>query len=75
MDDSGAAAAFMQIIDILGDQRQVMDVRQIGQRAMRSVRLCCRSFFAARIIELLDQSGVAIKGLWCGHILDPMVFP
>ena len=75
VDHLGRAAAFVQIVHILGDQGQIMPFCQIGQGAMRVVGFGIGGGCAAGVVKPMDQCGIADEGLGCGHILDPMVFP
>ena len=69
--------AFMQIIDILGNEQQVSRKFrfQPGQRFMRGIGLHSRQSFAAHIVEAEHERGIASKAFGCGNILDPVLFP
>ena len=71
------AGALVQVVDILGDDQQF--ARPFGveprQRAMRRIGLDRRRAGAARVVEAVDQRGIARERLGRRDILDPMAFP
>ena len=77
MDQILAAAAFMQVIDILRDQQDlaVQLSFQPSNRQMRRVGLDSFKSGTAQIIKMLHQVWVAGKGLWRCHIFKAVAFP
>ena len=71
------ARTLVQIVDILRDQQQI--ARPFGvqprQRAMGRIRLDRPELRPPRIVERMDQLGIAREGLRRGDVLDPVALP
>ena len=74
-----AAAALVQIVDILGDQQHLARpvALQPGQRQMRRVGLDVgvQQLLAAGIVEIMDPHRIVVEGLRRRHILDAHARP
>lgn len=79
MDHPAVAGAFVQIIDILGDQQKMVaqQILQTRQRQMRRVRRDLRTLqlTTAGVVERLHQRRVAGEAFRRRHIFHPMLFP
>ncbi len=61
--DVAAAGAFMQIVDVLGDQPGVGDSSaQCGNRPVRGIRLDTQHLQAAPLVPAPDQRGIVGEG-------------
>jgi hypothetical protein len=69
--------ALVQVVDVLGDQEKVTRPFDIEprQRPVRGIRLYRAELRPPRIVELVDECGIAAKGLGCADVLDPVPFP
>lgn len=69
--------ALVEVVNILGDEQQL--ARPLGvqprQRPVGSIGLDRPEPCAARIVEGMDQRGVALEGFRSRDILDAMTFP
>ena len=67
----------MQIIDVLGDEKQL--TRPLGIQAcqgqMRRIGLYLSQFRPPSVVELMHQGRVASIGLWRANVFYPMAFP
>lgn len=74
-----AAGAFMQVIDILRDQQEVVPqpLFQIRQRAVSGVGRDLRrlQLAAARVVKRLHQRRVALIAFRRGDVFDLVLFP
>ena len=71
------AAALVQVVDVLGDQEQVVAEQglQPRQRRVRGVRLHPRESGPALVVEALHHKRVGVEGLRRGDILGPVPLP
>ena len=69
--------AFVQVIDILGDEQQLARPRGIEprQRPVRGIGLDRAEPRPPGVVECVNQRRIAAKGLGRRHILDAMAFP
>ena len=69
--------AVVEVVDILRDQQQFPCPGPVEprERLVRGIGLDGLQLRTALVVEFLDQSGVADKGLGRGDILDPVPFP
>src|SRR5947209_12252218 len=67
----------MQIIDVLGDEEKLARPFRVEPRQglVRRVRLNRAEPRAPRVIESMNQRGIAAKCIGRGDILDAMAFP
>jgi len=74
MDQSPAARALVQVVDILGDEPEVAAPRRLEpcQRAMRSIGFDPAERRPAQVVEAVDEIGIVRERLRRAHILDPV---
>ncbi len=72
-----AAAAFVQVIDILRDEQELVAeaLFEFCKRNVCCVRLMLRKPFAQKVVEVLDALGVAAECFGRAYVLDIFVFP
>ncbi len=77
VEQAARPAPLVEIIDVLGDDEQLARPVPVepAERAMGGVGRHFGEAGAARIVEGLDEGGVAAEGLGRCHILDPVAFP
>jgi len=80
VDDAGAAGAFVQVVDVLRDQREAVargleGVRERGERAVRGVGLDGAQLRAPLLIEAPHQPRIALPTVGRRDVLDAMAFP
>jgi hypothetical protein len=69
-------ATFVQVVDILGDEQHVEGrLRQSGQRLMRRVRCGVQRIGPPRVVEIMDQTGVAGETLRRRHLAQVVFRP
>ncbi len=72
------AGAFVQVVDVLGDDQQTARRHSRSSRASAScAALGCAALMFARalVVEPLDQVAVAPEGLGRGDVLDAVILP
>ena len=77
VDEVAAACALVQIVDVLGDEEQVVRDGPLEscERAVRGVGDDgCRGA-APRVVEAQHRVGVALVSLWCRDVLDLVPLP
>lgn len=77
MDQPRSPSAFVQVIDILGDDREVaLPGRvEVRQRPMRSIWLRPLDMFTSHVVKSQDQIRISGEGLRRRNIFDPMLLP
>jgi hypothetical protein len=77
MQQSLGTSPFVQIVDILGNQKQFSRPFGVepGQCLMSRVRLDFVQPLSPGVIEFVNERGIAQICLWCANILDPMPLP
>ena len=77
VDHLPGAALFMQRIDILGDEGDCSRIVALktGDGAVRGIRGHGGGLLTARVVEGMDEGGVAGEALGGGDLLDPAIFP
>ena len=69
------AGAFVQIVDVLGDDLHVEILLQVNQAEVAGVGLRVDQLVAALIIELVDERGVAAVAVGRSHIHHGVFLP
>ncbi len=77
VEDAASASAFVQVIDILGDDQKLARPLRIEprQRPVGRVRLHLPQLLTPQVVEFLNQRRIARKGFGSGDILDPVSLP
>lgn len=77
VDQPPGAGAFVQVVDILGDDQQVAGPVGVEprQRLVRRVRDLGLDRLAPRVVEAVDEVGIARESLGRRDVLDPMLLP
>ena len=76
MEDVPAARTLMQVVDVLGDQREVGRAGfELGQREVAWIGLRGRDQAAAPVVPLPNQLWITREGAGRGQIFGAEVFP
>ena len=69
------ARPFVQIVDVLGDERHLMRAGEVSQREMGGIGGGTQKVLAPGIIEIMDQRRVAGKALRCRDFFQIILRP
>lgn len=77
VDQSPGTGPFMQIVNILGDDRQFPRPGSVkmSKRPMGGIGLSRLNVFPAHVVKTQNQIWISRKRFRSGHILHPVLFP
>src|SRR5690606_32918634 len=67
--------AFVQIINVLGDNLNLEIIFQFNQVFMSCIGSYLKELPASLIVKIMDQIGVAYESFRCGYIIHIVTFP
>lgn len=65
----------MEVIDILGNDVDVVMLLQGSKGMVSSIGLCCQYISPAHIVEGLYEGGIAAPSTGCGYIFNVVALP
>ncbi len=76
VDDAGAAGAFVEVVDVLGDDGDVVEgAFEGGEGEVTGVRSHVVELGAAGVVEVEHKAGVALPSFGGADVFDPVIFP
>ena len=76
VDDAGAAGAFVEVVDVLGDDGNVVEGGfEFGKGEVTGVGGHVVELGAAGVVEVEHEAGVALPGFGGADVFDAVVFP
>lgn len=75
MKDVGATGAFVKVVDILGDYTDIEILFQIYKREVSDVGLYLGKLGASVVVEIMNESRVALKTVGRTNVHDIVIFP
>ena len=75
MEDMGASGALVEVVDVLGDDADVVVALEVGESVVAGVGRGLVELFAAGVVEIVHQAGVTLPGFGGAHVLDAVFLP
>ena len=75
VEHAGASGPLVEVVYVLGDDMGVVVPLEVGESVVPGVGLGLVELFAAGVVEIVHQFGVAFPGLGGAHVLDAVFFP
>ena len=75
VDDVLRTGLLVQVVDILRDDRNVVEVLQLGHQPMAFVGLSRVKLTPQHVVEIGDKGGVGQPTLVCGNLLYGIILP
>ena len=74
MDDIGAACPFMEVVHILGDDRDIVPLLQFSKQSVSMVRLGLGQLKATPVVEIQHGSRVLAESLRCRQVYAVILY-